>query len=229
MTASPEPPQVPVRFVHREVHQADALVWMDQTAAPESASIVTSLPDVSEFGDHCFVKWQSWFSDTARRVIDWTPESGVSVFFQSDIRHENQWIDKGYLILRACEDTNAFLVFHKIVCRHPPGTIAHGRAAYSHLICVSKRRRPLPKRPGPDVIADAGYKPAVKSMGVNACQLACRFLVDETNTRIVVDPFCGYGTILAVANAMGLDAIGVDLSRRCCQAARKLKLSMDRD
>lgn len=212
--------------VRREVHQADALLWMAQNPAPECASVVTSLPDFSEFGDHDFTKWQAWFRDTARRVIDWTPGSGLCVFFQSDIRYEHQWIDKGYLIQRALEDAQAFLVFHKIVCRLPPGSIAHGRAAYSHLICASKHPRPQPKRPGPDVLVDAGYKPAVKSMGVNACRLTCRFLLDETNTRVVVDPFCGYGTALAVANAMGLDAVGIDISRRCCRAARNLELSL---
>jgi hypothetical protein len=38
----------------------------------------------------------------------------------------------------------------------------------------------------------------------------------------VVDPFCGVGTMLAVANGHGLDAIGVELSRR--RAARAMKL-----
>ncbi|HEY5957545.1 MAG TPA: hypothetical protein VIV60_13355, partial [Polyangiaceae bacterium] len=174
-----------------------------------------------------FSRWRIWFRETARRVIEWTPDAGVAIFFQSDIRHENQWIDKGHLVLQASEDTGAFVVFHKIVCRYAPGAIAQGRAVYSHLICVSKLARPLPTRPGPDVLADAGYKPAVKSMGVNACRLACRFLLDETSTTSVVDPFCGYGTVLAVANTMGLDAVGVDLSRRCCQAARKLELTVD--
>ena len=33
-------------------------------------------------------------------------------------------------------------------------------------------------------------------------------------------PFCGWGTVLAVANALGLDAIGVDVSARMCRRAR---------
>jgi DNA modification methylase len=40
----------------------------------------------------------------------------------------------------------------------------------------------------------------------------------------VVDPFCGHGTVLAVANAMGFDALGIDLSVRQCRAARRLTL-----
>ena len=63
-------------------------------------------------------------------------------------------------------------------------------------------------------------------MGVNACRLACRFLIEETPTRLVVDPFCGHGTVLAVANAMGLDALGVDVSVRQCRAAKKLVIEL---
>jgi tRNA G10 N-methylase Trm11 len=41
----------------------------------------------------------------------------------------------------------------------------------------------------------------------------------------VVDPFCGKGTVLAVANSLGLDALGVELSGKRCRAARKLSLA----
>jgi len=41
---------------------------------------------------------------------------------------------------------------------------------------------------------------------------------------VVVDPFCGVGTVLAIANAQGLDAIGVELTRRRAAKARKLDL-----
>lgn len=68
--------------------------------------------------------------------------------------------------------------------------------------------------------------PWSKAMGVEACRLACRYLLDETDTRVVVDPFCGHGTVLAVANALGLDAIGVDRSARQCRAARRLVVDL---
>jgi DNA modification methylase len=53
-------------------------------------------------------------------------------------------------------------------------------------------------------------------------------LLAETSTRVVVDPFCGSGTLLAVANALGLDAIGVDRSARACSAARRLVVSNEK-
>jgi tRNA G10 N-methylase Trm11 len=39
-----------------------------------------------------------------------------------------------------------------------------------------------------------------------------------------VDPFCGRGTILAVANHCGLDAVGVEISRKRARKARRLAL-----
>jgi tRNA G10 N-methylase Trm11 len=46
-------------------------------------------------------------------------------------------------------------------------------------------------------------------------------LVASLDARVVVDPFCGFGSILAAANAHGLDAIGVELSRRRAAKARR--------
>ncbi len=51
-------------------------------------------------------------------------------------------------------------------------------------------------------------------MGTAACEAAVAFLRAATPCRVVVDPFCGHGTVLAVANAHGLDAIGVECVRR---------------
>jgi hypothetical protein len=154
----------------------------------------------------------------------WVPADGVALFFQSDIRQQGVWIDKGYLIQRAAEEVGATLRWHRIVCRKPPGTRSLGRPSYSHLICVGmtphKDTRVLP-----DVLPDAGEMPWSRAMGVQACRLACEYLLAETQTQTVVDPFCGKGTLLAVANAMGLDAIGVELSKKRCRAARNLAVS----
>jgi hypothetical protein len=210
----------------RTIVQSDAFAWMDANVADSAASVVTSLPDVTEL-QLDFDGWRTWFIDAARRVIRWVPAGGVAIFYQSDIRHGGAWIDKGYLVMRAAEEEQALVLWHKIVCRHPPGTISLGRPSYSHMICVTRAPRPPMRRPGPDVLPDAGHAPWSRAMGVNACRVACRFLREETETRVVVDPFCGRGTVLAVANAMGLDALGVDISAKRCRAARSLALSID--
>jgi hypothetical protein len=204
----------------RSVFVADALEWMAQNPAPPHTSVITSLPDVSELSELGLLGWKRWFVLAARQVIRWVSEDGVSIFFASDVRHDGEWIDKSYLLLRAAEEEQAHLVWHKIVCRRPPGTIAQGRPSYSHMLCVSRHARPAPLRPGPDVLPDAGFMGWSRAMGMAACQVACRFLRDETATRVVADPFCGTGAALAMANHYGFAAVGVDRSPKRCRAAR---------
>ncbi|MGQ0507764.1 MAG: DNA methyltransferase, partial [Myxococcaceae bacterium] len=77
-------------------------------------------------------------------------------------------------------------------------------------------------RATPDVLPEAGEQTWTRGMGMKACLAACRFVLQSTTTRTVVDPFCGKGTALAVANAMGMDAIGVELSKKRARQARNL-------
>lgn len=211
----------------RQIIQAEALAWMAEHPAPLGTSVITSLPDVSELPERGFDGWQAWFSAAARAVLRWVPEPGLTIFFQSDIRYGGVWIDKGYLVQRAAEVEGKSLVWHKIVCRRSPGSISHGRASYSHLLCFAHGPREKISHPGPDVLPDAGHKPWSKAMGVEACRLACRFLREETTTRVVVDPFCGHGTALAVANLYAFDALGIEISSRKVRAARRLVLDPD--
>jgi hypothetical protein len=211
----------------RQIIQAEACAWLAENPAPVGASVITSLPDVSEVPERGFEGWQAWFGQAARAVLRWLPAPGLAIFFQSDIRHDGAWVDKGYLVQRAAESEGRVLLWHKIVCRRPPGTIGHGRASYSHLLCFAHEPRATLAHPGPDVLADAGHLTWSKAMGVDACRLACRFLREESETRLVVDPFCGHGTALAVANHYGFDALGIELSARKVRAAKRLVLAPD--
>lgn len=203
----------------RAVFQADAFVWMDENPATPGTSVITSLPDVSELSAMDLDTWKEWFVGAARHVLRWVPDDGVAVFYQSDIRHHGAWIDKGHLVMCAADAENATVLWHTIVCRKPPGTIALGRPSYSHMICVARRPRAV-RHPGPDVLPDAGAMSWSKAMGADACRMACRFLREDTDTKVVVDPFCGRGTVLAVANEMGFDAIGVDIGGKRVRTAR---------
>jgi hypothetical protein len=206
----------------RVVHHADAIAWLRQQGRLQGASVITSLPDVSEV---CMKldDWRPWFEDTAALVMQSIDPQGVAIFFQSDIKHAGRWIDKGAFVTRAAERVGLGMLFHKIVCRRPPGSSGFGRASYAHMLGFASW--PLrEKYARVDVFPDGGGKPGVKSMGVRACLDACQFVKNETPTRVVVDPFCGFGTVLAVANALGLDAVGVDLAPRMCRHARDLQI-----
>lgn len=211
----------------RLVIQAEALGWLEQHAAEPHDAIVTSLPDVSELPalGPGLDGWKRWFMDAAARLMCWPAPGLPALFFQSDIRHHGTWIDKSFLVQCAAEHAGASLIFHKIVCRHAPGTLTQGRPSYSHLLAFQRGGDALvPRKPSADVLPEAGEMSWSRAMGARACEAACRFLLEETRARRVVDPFCGKGSVLAAANALGLDALGVELSAKRCRAARRLGL-----
>jgi DNA methylase. len=210
----------------RIVHNADAIAWLQAQGKLAGASVITSLPDVSELPRLGLEGWRRWFEDAAALVMACTADEGVAIFFQSDIKRGGIWIDKGALVGRAAERADMNLLFHKIVCRKPPGTSSFGRATYAHMLGFARGQPRGQKQARVDVLPDGGFQPGPKSMGVHACLDACRFVIAETTTRTVVDPFCGWGTVLAVANALGLDAVGVDIAPRMCGRARKLRIEL---
>ena len=217
-----------VRTAARTVHHGDALPWLRAAGTLAGASVVTSLPDLSEVPALGLDGWRRWFDEAAVSTMQGVPDEGVAIFFQSDVNRAGLWVDKGAMVSRAAERAGMALLFHKIVCRKPPGTLTYGRASYSHLLGFARVLRPTLRRATPDVLPDGGFQPGPKAMGVLACVDACRFVLTQTTTRTIVDPFCGFGTVLAVANALGLDAIGVDLSARMCKRARRLSITLDR-
>ena len=205
----------------REVVCADAIPWMKSRGAIAGACAITSLPDVSEVGLALPV-WREWFLGAVRLVVASVPEECAAVFFQSDIKRDGRWIDKGAMVTRAAEDAGAHVLFHKIVCRRPPGMLTAGRPGFTHLIAVSRAMACPDILPMPDVMVDAGPQKWVRAMGVRAAAHAVRFARDQAKAKVVFDPFCGVGTVLAVANALGLDAIGVEKARKRSEQAREL-------
>ena len=203
----------------RQVHCADAIVWMKAQGVIPAASAVTSLPDVSEVG-LALPAWRAWFLEAVRLVIESVPEDSSAIFFQSDIKHEGVWIDKGAMVIRAAEDAGAQVLFHKIICRRPPGLLTMGRPGYTHFIAVSRKMRCPDVLPIPDVVVDAGRQLWVRAMGIRVAALAVRFARDHGGAKTIFDPFCGVGTVLAVANALGVDAVGVEKSRKRCERSR---------
>lgn len=208
----------------RTVHCADALVWLRDQPSFSGCAFVTSLPDVSELPALAVEEWKRWFVDAAAQVMRSCPPDAPAIFFQTDIKPSGSWLDKGWLVHQAAERVGLTLLWHKIACRKPPGTITFGRPAYSHLLCYSRDLRVDPGRSSPDVLADMGPSVWTRGMGVEACRLACRFVSEQTKCRTVVDPFCGRGTVLAVANELGLDAIGVELARKRARQAKALTM-----
>ena len=92
------------------------------------------------------------------------------------------------------EAAGSHLLWHKVVCRAPAGTVTPGRPAYAHLLCFSRALRLEPKHSTADVLPRLGEMTWARAMGVEACVAACRFLAAHAGCRVIVDPFCGLGT-----------------------------------
>ena len=214
------------RKPQRQVHCADAIAWMRKQGRIEGACAVTSLPDVSEV-NLSLSAWRTWFLAAVALVVDAVPDTQAALFFQSDIKRDGVWVDKGAMVIRAAEDAGAHILFHKIVCRRPAGVLTFGRPGYTHLIAVSRAMKCPDVLPLPDIITDAGRLPWVRAMGVRAAAHAVRFARDQAGAQTIFDPFCGVGTVLAVANELGLNSVGVELSRKRCEQARLLSVLAD--
>jgi hypothetical protein len=209
---------VTVADVTRVVHCGDGVAYL-AARLPDDHAIVTSLPDHSELPALGVAGWRDWFIATVALACRAVADDAVAVFFQTDVKHDGRWIDKGHLVLCGAEAAGSHPLWHKIVCRVAPGTVTFGRPAYAHLICASRERRLSPGASTADVLPELGAMTWSRAMGRAACDAAVRF-VASTGARTVVDPFCGLGSALASANAHGLSAIGVELSRRRARRAR---------
>ena len=208
----------------RTVHHGDGVAWLRAAELGPSDAVVTSLPDSSEIPALGFDGWRRWFVDAAALVCARIDEQAVAVFYQTDVKHDGLWVDKGFLVAQGAERAGSGMLWHKIACRVAPGTTTFGRPAYGHLLCFSRGLRLRPGQASPDVLPGLGEMTWSRAMGTAVCDAVASFLVAHTATRRVVDPFCGMGTMLAVANAHGLDAVGVELSRRRASRARGLQI-----
>lgn len=211
----------------RTVYTEDAIDWLKNSPQIEESSLIASLPDISEFSNWSLPDWKEWFIQTAELILEKTPPNGVTIFFQSDIKWQGTWVDKAYLCQKAAERVGHELLWHKIFCRFPPGTATFGRPAYSHMLCFSKAFRVDISKALPDVIPDLGEKTWERGMGLEASLLAAKFIIKQTTTKKIIHPFCGEGSMLAAANFVGLEAIGIERSPKRAELARLLQVSPD--
>jgi len=212
----------------RVVHHGDGLAFLARGRLPDDHAIVTSLPDHSELPGLGVAGWRTWFIDTVALACRAIADDAVAIFYQTDVKHDGRWIDKAHLVLCGADAAGSHALWHKVVCRVAPGTATFGRPAYAHVVCVSRARRLAPGSSTPDVLPRLGTMTWSRAMGAAACEMAAVF-VASTGARTIVDPFCGLGSILAAANAHGLDAIGVELSRRRVERARRAPHVIERD
>jgi hypothetical protein len=217
----------PTREPTREVVHGDAVEWLLAHPSLAETSVIASLPDVAELGIS-LDRWREFFLRAACASLLTAADAGLCVFVQTDTKLDGRWISKAGLILRVADELGVAMLFHKVVCRQPPGTRVHGRPGFTHILGFSRLALDDTRHPTPDVLPDRGEMPWTHSIGTAAAVAA----VDAVkrlapSTRRIVVPCCGLGTILAVANEHGFDAIGIERNRKRAEAARTFSLRTD--
>jgi hypothetical protein len=169
--------------------------------------------------------YKKWFIDCVELIFNKLNDGEYAIFSQTDSKIINPnsemigWNDKSVWIALANEkcNCNCNLMWHKISTCLDDNNIIGGyryRPCYTHLICYGKN---VSYSAGdfmtPDII-DRGEMISNKSMGVESCILCMCFLKYVSKTSCVVNPFSGYGTILAVANYFDLKSIGIEISQK---------------
>ena len=106
------------------------------------------------------------------------------------------------------------------------------------MLCFSKEHRVPEDFVTVDVLPDRGHMSWSHAIGEAACTAAIEYCMQYVDHRsesddggdggaparaAVLNPFCGHGSVLAVANAHGLEAYGMDISLKCCRLAAELE------
>jgi hypothetical protein len=201
----------------REVICADSIDWMNQTEA--RGAVVTSLPDADECGFD-LAYWKEWFVEAAKLSMGLALPNAPAIFYQTDRKSNGELISKSYLCHRAANELGYVCLWDKVVLRRDVGKVDLFRPTYTHLICFSKEGKPGVATPD---VMPAGAMIYDNAMGMTAAVMAVKFAGQIS--PLIIDPFCGRGTIIAVANAYGYKSIGVDILEDQCVKARALQIT----
>lgn len=202
----------------RKIICADALDWLKNHR--DVGSIVTSLPDMEETG-FSETDYVTWFPIAARECFASASEGHPVIFYQTDRLFKGKRISKAAMLFKAAESSNTHLIWHKIALRRTAGKIDLRRPGYTHLICFGDHKVTA-GRATADVFERGGTL-YPNGMGTQAATVALQMALKHGPK--VCDPFCGRGTVPALAEAMGFKKIiGVDIDPEQVAAAKVTRL-----
>lgn len=200
----------------RTVLCQDSIPWLASNM--NRGAIVTSLPDAAEM-EMPIHAWRDWFTAAAGACMISAGQSHAVIFYQTDRKIDGGIESKADLLFRAAQLAGCRTLWHKIALRRAVGATELFRPGFTHLIAFSRKARC--GMATPDVF-DRGATLYLNGMGIMAAKVAIRFAQQTTTT--IIDPFCGRGTVLAVAEANDLEAIGIDIDPKQVEFARTLEL-----
>jgi len=202
---------------HREVHEDDAFHYLAGCTPDEHTGIVTSVPDADALS-LTQLEYSEWLTTACGALMGGLKDGCPLVLFQTDRKADGVWNSKAHQIMQQADLRGLDLLWHKIVVRRDPGKVDIHRPGFSHLIAFGYKCRP--GKATPDLIERS--KPVYKEGApLGAAMVAAQFILNS-GCDTLLDPFCGMGTFLAAANAVGMNSIGVEIDHERAERARIL-------
>lgn len=199
----------------RKVHHADACEWLRENG--KHRAIITSLPDLSELQTN-LGGWIRFVIEACEALDSALDEGGVIWFYQTNRKYNRTIVNKHQFIGNEFLQRGYQQLHHKIALARDPGKVDLYRPTFTQLFSFSKSL--TAGRATPDVF-HRGEMIYPNAMGTTACIKAISYVQAYVDTDTILDPFCGMGSVLAVSNAMGLHAVGVDIDKDMCHMAEK--------
>lgn len=203
----------------------DSLPWLERHAGTLD-TIVTSIPEWDEVdsmeGMKTLKGYKAFFQRAAALCLRAVKPTGYVIFLQTDRKYKG-WIDKSHWLSEEAEKLEMRMIWHKIALRTVVGKADLYRPTYSHMVCYSAAGKI--GVPTANVV-HRGPVTYPNAFGVDAVRHVLESVRAQLPSRpVIVDPFVGSGTVVAVANALGMDAIGIDLDTEQCKLARTSSIS----
>lgn len=192
----------------REIIVADAVKWLEEQTACSIPNVVTGICDMDEIGA-TLPEYLRFFKQVANLIFSRMNPGGYAVFIQTDRKYQREWIDKSALLSECARENGFKMVWHKIqLLREVDGTDLY-RPTYSHMLCYTVNGTSGAAFPDVLPVSRRLYK---NGTPIEAARRSLLFIkqYNKKSTK-VVDPFVGRGTIPAIANALGMDAVGIDI------------------
>jgi DNA modification methylase len=204
----------------RKIIVADSLKWLKQQT--EIPNVVTGICDLDETNME-FKEYIVFFNKISKLIFEKLEKTaGYAIFTQTDRKINREWIDKSYLLTKCAYECGLKLVWHKIILNRKVGATDLFRPTYSHILCYTYKGTSGAATPDVIDVSTRSYKNATP---IKAAEICIEFIKknNKLNTDII-DPFVGQGTIVAMANKHGLNAIGIDIDPEQAKKAEIYKL-----
>jgi hypothetical protein len=211
-----DPPPCTVPVSDRIIICGDSLTILSKQDL-EPMNIFTGMPDNTEMNLD-YKQYEEYRNKILPRIFE-LGKDNILLFTQTDKKatYEGEWFDKISIIYKYARIYSLKLIFHNIALY----THEDGFPQYQHYLCFSNKLQPQKNR-----LLLGGDKLYKNGTPFGIILDALKFLT-KSDCKAVLDPFCGKGTNLALANLFGICGVGIDIDPLQCRDSMNLCLEKD--